>query len=308
MPLNKSTKPIQKMKSNVIGQYTANSANVIPANKNEIPISEIKPPDSQPRRYFDPERLQSLAKSIQEHGILEPLLVRPKDGKYELVAGERRLRASKLAELSEVPVIIRELDDTQTSQIRLIENLQREDLNPLEETEGILELLSIELNQEVPEVISLLHRMQNEAKGKVTQNVLGKETIQSVETVFTSLGTIGWQSFVTSRLPLLNLPQDVLEVLRQGRLEYTKAVVIAKVKDKEKREKLLAEVIENNLSLKEIKERIKALEPSKDPKKVPLKQRVDDTFRRLKKSKVLDDENKKKSIEKLISQMEALMK
>jgi ParB family chromosome partitioning protein len=150
--------------------------------------------------------------------------------------------------------------------------------------------------------------MQNEAKGKVTQNVLGKETIQSVETVFTSLGTIGWQSFVTSRLPLLNLPQDVLEVLRQGRLEYTKAVVIAKVKDKEKREKLLAEVIENNLSLKEIKERIKALEPSKDPKKVPLKQRVDDTFRRLKKSKVLDDENKKKSIEKLISQMEALMK
>jgi ParB family chromosome partitioning protein len=308
MPLNKSTKPIQKMKSNVIGQYTANSANVIPANKNEIPISEIKVPDSQPRRYFDPERLESLAKSIQEHGILEPLLVRPKDGKYELVAGERRLRASKLAELSEVPVIIRELDDTQTSQIRLIENLQREDLNPLEETEGILELLSIELNQEVPEVISLLHRMQNEAKGKVTQNVLGKETIQSVETVFTSLGTIGWQSFVTSRLPLLNLPQDVLEVLRQGRLEYTKAVVIAKVKDKEKREKLLAEVIENNLSLKEIKERIKALEPSKDPKKVPLKQRVDDTFRRLKKSKVLDDENKKKSIEKLISQMEALMK
>jgi ParB family chromosome partitioning protein len=150
--------------------------------------------------------------------------------------------------------------------------------------------------------------MQNEAKGKVTQNVLGKETIQSVETVFTSLGTIGWQSFVTSRLPLLNLPQDVLEVLRQGRLEYTKAVAIAKVKDKEKREKLLAEVIENNLSLKEIKERIKALEPSKDPKKVPLKQRVDDTFRRLKKSKVLDDENKKKSIEKLISQMEALMK
>ena len=149
--------------------------------------------------------------------------------------------------------------------------------------------------------------MQNEAKGKVTQNVLGNEK-ESVEKVFTSLGTIGWQSFVTSRLPLLKLPEDVLEVLRQGRLEYTKAVAIAKLKDKEKREKLLAEVLEKNLSLKEIKEKIEALKPTKEPKEPSLKERVDDTFRRLKKSKALDDEKKKKSIEKLLSQMEALMK
>ena len=113
---------------------------------------------------------------------------------------------------------------------------------------------------------------------------------------------------MTSRLPLLKLPEDVLEVLRQGRLEYTKAVAIAKLKDKEQREKLLAEVLEKNLSLKEIKDRIEALKPAKDPEKLSLKERVDDTFRRLKKSKVLDDEKKKKSIEKLLTQMEALMK
>ncbi|BAY87894.1 ParB family protein (plasmid) [Calothrix parasitica NIES-267] len=277
------------------------------ATKNQISIELIQTPANQPRRYFDPEKLESLTKSINAHGVIEPLLVRPKDGKYELVAGERRLRASKQAGLSEVPVIIRDLDDTKTSQIRLVENLQREDLNPLEETEGILELLSIELNQPVLEAISILHRMQNEAKGKVTQNVLGNEK-QSVEKVFTSLGTIGWQSFVTSRLPLLKLPEDVLEVLRQGRLEYTKAIAIAKIKDKEQREQLLAEVLEKNLSLKEIKERIEALKPAKDPEKLSLKQRVDDTFRRLKKSKALDDEKKKKSIEKLLTQMEALMK
>lgn len=308
MPPNKSAKPAQKMKSSVIGQYIDNSAKVVPASKNQIPISEIQLPDSQPRRYFDEEKLESLAKSIKEHGILEPLLVRPKDGKYELIAGERRLRASKQAELSEVPVVILDLDDTQTSQIRLIENLQREDLNPLDETEGILQLLSIELKQEVSEVISFLHRMQNEAKGKLTQNVLGKEEKQPVEEVFNSLGTIGWQSFVTSRLPLLKLPDDVLKVLREGGLEYTKAMVIAKVKDKEQREKLLAEVKKQNLSLKEIKEIIEALKPTKTPKEVPLKQRVEDTFRQLKKSKVWDDEKKKKSIEKLLSQMEALMK
>ncbi|MEL6164299.1 MAG: ParB/RepB/Spo0J family partition protein, partial [Cyanobacteria bacterium J06628_3] len=218
MPPNKSAKPAQKMKSNVIGRYTDNSAKVIPTSKNNLPISEIQLPDSQPRRYFGEEKLESLTESIRKHGILEPLLVRPKNGKYELIAGERRLRASKQAELTEVPVIILDLDDTQTSQIRLIENLQREDLNPLDETEGILQLLSIELKQEVSEVISFLHRMQNEAKGKVTQNVLGNEK-QAVEDVFNSLGTIGWQSFVTSRLPLLNLPQDVLKALREGGLE-----------------------------------------------------------------------------------------
>ena len=97
------------------------------ATKNQIKIELIQTPANQPRRYFDPEKLELLTKSIKAHGVIEPLLVRPKDGKYELVAGERRLRASKQAGLSEIPVIIRELDDIETSQIRLVENLQRED-------------------------------------------------------------------------------------------------------------------------------------------------------------------------------------
>ncbi|MHC5728871.1 MAG: ParB/RepB/Spo0J family partition protein, partial [Nostoc sp.] len=115
-------------------QSTANSPNT-------IPISLIKLPASQPRRYFDPQKLEELSRSIQKLGILEPLLVRPLlSGDYELVAGERRLRASQIAGLTEVPVVVHDIDDITTYQVRLVENLQREDLNPLEETEGILEL------------------------------------------------------------------------------------------------------------------------------------------------------------------------
>jgi ParB-like partition proteins len=115
-----------------------------------------------------------LVLSIKEHGILEPLLVRPRSGgEYELVAGERRYRAAQKLGLAEVPVVIRKLTDEEALALSLIENLHREDLNPVEETEGILQLLSLKLNVAVEETISLLYRMQNEAKGKVTQNVLG---------------------------------------------------------------------------------------------------------------------------------------
>ena len=274
-----------------------------------LPIfSQIKLPPSQPRRYFDPQKLAELSNSIKELGILEPILVRPlPKNKYELVAGERRFKAAQMAGLTEVPVIVREMDDNITNQVRLVENLQREDLNPLEETEGILELLVMRLEQSTPEVISLLHRMQNEAKGKVTQNVLGNNEAQIVKSVFDGLGTLSWESFVSSRLPLLKLPPDVLEVLRQGKLEYTKARAIAKVKDDVIRKELLEVAIEENLSLNEIKQRIKALtQESLEPPS--LKQLADDTFRRLKQSQVWDEPKKKAKIEKLLAQMESLMK
>ncbi|MEM9008606.1 MAG: ParB/RepB/Spo0J family partition protein [Cyanobacteria bacterium P01_F01_bin.86] len=107
-----------------------------------IPLTQISLPAQQPRRYFDEQALNTLAASIQEHGILTPLLVRPqKDGQYELVAGERRHRAAKLLELKEVPVQIREMSNGVATEVALLENLQREDLNPVEETEAILDLL-----------------------------------------------------------------------------------------------------------------------------------------------------------------------
>lgn len=109
---------------------------------NVLPISEIIPNKEQPRKTFDEGALQELADSITQHGVLQPLLVRPlPEGGYQLVAGERRWRASRLAGLKEVPVVVKDLSDVETMEIAIIENLQREDLNPIEEAEGLQALI-----------------------------------------------------------------------------------------------------------------------------------------------------------------------
>ena len=107
-----------------------------------VRLSEIEPNLSQPRKEFDEEALNELADSIAAHGVLQPLLVRPlKNGMYQIVAGERRWRAARIAGLSEVPALIRELSDEETDQVALIENLQREDLNAVETAEGYRRLM-----------------------------------------------------------------------------------------------------------------------------------------------------------------------
>ena len=275
---------------------------------NQIAIAQIKLPPSQPRRYFDPTKLEELSRSIKQFGILEPLLVRPlSDGNYELVAGERRLRAAQIAGLTEVPAVIREMDDTTTAQVRLIENLQREDLNPLEETEGILELLSIQLMKSQREVISLLHHMQNSARGKLTQNVFSNNETLIAQDVFDALGKISWESFVTSRLPLLKLPSDTLSVLQQGKIEYTKARAIAIVKDSEQRASILNAAITEDLSLSAIKELIKQLPSSKQETSPTIfKKRYSEIGKRLSQLKVWEDTKKSKRLEKLLSELEKL--
>ncbi len=275
---------------------------------NTIAITQIKLPPSQPRRYFDPEKLEELSRSIKELGILEPLLVRPlTEGDYELVAGERRYKAASMAGLTEVPVVVREMDDVITHQVRLVENLQREDLNPLEETEGILELLALRLETNQGEVVKLLQKMDNEAKGKITPNVMGSPQGLIIEELFTRLLRMKWDSFVKNRLPLLNLPQDTLFVLRQGKIEYTKARAIARVGDEQTRKQLLEDALAYNLSLNEIKRKIKEIEQQVKPQIPSIKDQVDNTFRRLKQSKVWDDPKKKAKVEKLLAQLDALI-
>ncbi|WP_026736038.1 ParB/RepB/Spo0J family partition protein [Fischerella sp. PCC 9605] len=278
---------------------------------NTIAITKIKLPASQPRRYFDPQKLEELSRSIKELGILEPLLVRPlTEGDYELVAGERRYKAALMAGLTEVPVVVREMDDATTYQVRLVENLQREDLNPLEETEGILELLALRIEMTRDEVISHLNRMRNvcDRNSELRHNVMSQPQTQVIEELFGSLGRMSWESFVKNRLPLLNLPADVLEVLRSGTLEYTKARAIARVQDEETRKQLLEDARAYNLSLNEIKKQIREIEQQFLPETLSIKDQVDSTFRKLKQSKVLDDPKKKAKVEKLLAQLEALMK
>ena len=220
----------------------------------KVPLEALVP-SPQPRRRF--ENLEALAESIREKGVLQPLLVRPLgDGRYAIVAGERRYRAAKMAGLAEVPVRVLDLPEKEARLLALVENLQREDLNPYEETLGVLELLSEELGKTRGEVVALLHRMRDEARGKVPHNVVGNPEAKRVEEVFRALGRMSWESFVQHRLPLLGLPEDLRAALEEGALPYTAALELKKVKDLEARARLLEEA-KGGLSLRELKARVR---------------------------------------------------
>jgi ParB family transcriptional regulator, chromosome partitioning protein len=284
-----------------------------------LAIAQIKLPLSQPRRFFDPKKLDELSRSISKLGVIEPLLVRPLVGDdYELVAGERRLRASKLAGLAEVPVVVRVMDDAFTAQVRLVENLQREDLNPIEETEGVLDLLVLSLDLTQDETISWLHKMRNvcdrykDENSEVRHNVMSHSQSMLVEELFGWLGKMSWLSFVKNRLPLLNLPDDLLGALRSGDIEYTKALAISKVKPDVDRSKLLNDSITQDLSLVQVNQLVKSLKQGSkdlqvDAEQPSLQIRYKDVSRRFQQSPVWLNPKKHKSIEKLLSQIESLI-
>ncbi len=365
------TKATQPLKSKIEVPWDTTAINNA-GSPQSMPLEQIILPPTQPRRYFDPEALKQLTESIKQHGILQPVLVRPLDGeKHELVAGERRYRAAQEIGLKEVPVVIKELDDNAAFQLALIENLLREDLNPVEETEGILQLLALKLGRNVDEIPPVLYRLQREQKkastlthkvmGKdegegdgsthnvmgevegdsITNNVTGKdggdnepsthnvmgepETEQSqrnqeqsanpdlkiVESVFDGLGLMTWESFVKNRLPLLNLPEDILEVLRKGSLEYTKAKAIAQIQNKDERVAFLEQAITQNWSLSEIKQRIsekKTPSSTHGAESNDYKERFTAATTKLRKSRIWSDPKKRKQIEKLLEQLEMLTK
>ena len=286
-------------------------------------VEQIVFPDYQPRQYFDPDSLSKLAATIKAHGIVEPLIVRLKNNsnphtvsdqnknspleQYELVAGGRRYRAALSLSLQFVPVVILDLSDSESLELAILENLAREDLNPIEETEAILTLLCSRLNLEQNSVVSLLHQMRNQEKGISNRNVSVNHLIEveTVQTIFEPMG-LSWKSFVETRLPLLKLPEDILEPLRQGKIEYTKAKAIAKIKDEDARKELMASAIAESLSLREIKERIKDIQPQ--PQKEELFTRADNAHRQIKKSKkfLMENPRKRKKLESLLAQIEKL--
>ncbi|PSB00549.1 ParB/RepB/Spo0J family partition protein [Merismopedia glauca] len=277
-----------------------------------VPLNQISVSSFQPRRYFDPEKMAQLVDSVRIHGILQPLLVRPKKEGYELVAGERRFRAAQVLGLLDVPVIVKDLNDEVARKLALIENLQRDDLNALEETEGILGLLALTLNQDEEAIISLLYRMNNEAKGLANQNVLVSPSTQQVVELFANLGTLSWESFVSTRLPLLKLPPEILEVLRNGKIAYTKAIAIAKVQEEKARQKLLEEAVANHWSLSQIKEQILKITasrsrelPKTSPEEIAQVVRVEQKLKKLKPWK--SDPSKWKKIAGWLDKIEALL-
>lgn len=282
---------------------------VVEPTERLLSIDSIQIASSQPRRYFDSQAMQALVESVKTDGILQPLLVRPLgEEKYELVAGERRYRAAKELGLTEVPVIVRDLTEQQALRVALVENLQREDLNPIEETEGILQLLSYYLEYDREEVVHLLYRMQNDLQ-RMNDNVIIHHETQIIVKVFSELGRMSWESFVSNRLGLLKLPADIQEALRLGQIEYTKARAIAKVKDEPTRNLLLESAIAEGLSLTQIKERIADLKANTSGEKPEenLKTKIKGALTKANKSKVWSDPTKQKRLQKILTELESLL-
>jgi ParB family chromosome partitioning protein len=290
-----------------------NDAEEAVSSTSTVLLANIIISPTQPRRYFAPETMQALVESVKKDGVLQPILVRPLGDKYELVAGERRYRAAQSAGLTDIPAVVREMSEEEAVRFALMENLQREDLNPVEETEGILELLAITLDSSPSEVSLLLQRLHKEIKRKkLSHNVMGQPEGESappelaiIQSVFDSLGRMSWESFTSNRLPLLNLPADILDALRAGRIEYTKAKEIAKLESESERQELLEEAIASSRSLSEIRERVKALKPPTEP--LPFASRIETISKLVKKHQVWNDPNKRRKLETLLAKIEELI-
>ncbi|MEI2577301.1 ParB/RepB/Spo0J family partition protein [Scytonema sp. PRP1] len=277
-----------------------------------IPRDRIVRDENQVRKYFDVEKLNGLAQTIAEEGILEDLAVYEipdRSGYYQLVFGERRYRASGIAGLDKVPVrVIEKPDEKKLLKLQLIENKHHEDLNPVEEVEGALALLAAELEKPVETVIALLKQMDNDVR-RASYNVIGQPESDVVIKLLEGLN-IKWRSFVLNQLPLLGLSSDILEPIRQGKIEYTKALVISRLKDEEQRQEVLQEAITQNLSIRDIRDRIKQLSQSQKATSQPSDylKRFNAVSRQLKKTDAWENQQKRDRLETLLKEIEDLVK
>mgnify|MGYP000987882043 FL=1 len=234
------------------------------AGATTIPLRAIRYSSRQPRKHISEDGLNELAASIRDKGVLEPVIVRRVGGGFELVAGERRTRAAALAGLTEVPAIIVDIDDREALEIAIIENLQREDLNAVEETEAVLGLLELYLDTDRRDVVQLLQALYNEERGRITSRKISDREREAVRTLFERLGRFTVASFVSNRLPILDFPESLLAAVREGKLEFTKAQALARVEDPDDRERLLAVAIAEDLSLSQIRRRITELRAGRE--------------------------------------------
>ncbi|QNM04478.1 ParB/RepB/Spo0J family partition protein [Qiania dongpingensis] len=239
IPMGMELEDIQRpaQKKNV--QMSAGSESAAPSDsENERPqtflkISQIEPNREQPRKQFDEESLAELAESIKQYGVLQPLLVQKREDYYEIIAGERRWRAAKLAKVKEVPVIIKEYTPQEIMEISLIENIQREDLNPIEEASAYQRL------------IDEFHLKHEEIAVRVSKS----------------------RTAITNSMRLLKLDKRVQLMLVEGEISGGHARTLLSLEDKEIQYKVAERIIEHKLSVRETEKLVKSLLNPKNPKK-----------------------------------------
>ena len=183
----------------------------------EIPLTEIRSNPYQPRKEFDEKSLSEFAESIKEHGVIQPIIVKKSIKGYELIAGERRTRASKMAGKDTIPAIIRDLSDQDMMEIALIENIQREDLNPIEEAEAFSKIIE---------------------SNNITQEEAARKFGKS-------------RSYITNILGLLTLPEKTKRFVQEGKITMGHARVLSKLSDPDQIDELANQIIENGLSVRE---------------------------------------------------------
>ena len=196
----------------------------------QLYLDDIIPNRFQPREVFDEKALKELAVSIKEHGVIQPIIVRNVKGKYEIIAGERRYKASALAGLTKIPAIVRELDDKESSKVALLENLQRKNLTPIEEARTYQKILEID---------------------EMTQEDLAKTMGKS-------------QSAVANKLRLLSLPDEVQDSLLKEQISERHARALLNIPNCKKQKEMLKKIISNKMSVRALEEEIKQLYPKEE--------------------------------------------
>ncbi|GGS25514.1 ParB/RepB/Spo0J family partition protein [Deinococcus knuensis] len=264
---------------------------VTPDAAQGIALDQIRVRPDQPRRYFDDGALDSLTESVRQQGILQPVLLRPVTGGYELIAGERRLRAARQAGLSEIPATVREVSDEDVPLLAALENLQRQDLNPLDEVEAILALTAQELQVPVPEVVPLLHAQRRAPD---------PDTVARLDAVFARLGRGSWASFAANRAGVLRFPPDLLTLMRSGQLEYTRAAALARIKDDALRREWTERALNEGLGVREIAAARRAA-PAPDSRTQRVRRLIDD--RRI----AALGRREQGRVQKLLDELEALL-
>ncbi|MDQ2086023.1 ParB/RepB/Spo0J family partition protein [Herbivorax sp. ANBcel31] len=204
----------------------------------ELGVNEIEPNNNQPRKSFDEKSLEQLSESIKEHGIVQPIIVKKEDELYRIVAGERRWRAARLLGIKKVPAIVRDFSNKQVMEIALIENIQREDLNPIEEAEAYERLLTD-------------HNMTQEQ----ISNSIGKS-----------------RSAIANSLRLLALKESIKNFLVNGQITSGHARALLSIESTEEQESICKEVIDNDMNVRETEKLIKNIKNKNKQKKVEKKQ------------------------------------
>ncbi|NLC02818.1 MAG: ParB/RepB/Spo0J family partition protein [Tissierellia bacterium] len=220
------------MVEDLLGDNLDSKENII---KN-IPLSDIIPRDDQPRKQFSSDSLKELSKSIELHGVIQPIIVRKIDDKYEIVAGERRYRASLLAGLKEIACIVKDMDVENASKLALIENIQREDLNPIEEA------------------LAYRHLVQ--------------EYNLKQEDIGMSLGKS--RTYITNTMRLLNLEEKIIKYISDGKLTSGHGKVLLGVKEPSEQIKLADKIIDFNLNVRDTETEVKKKKATKKTKTAPL--------------------------------------